>query len=69
MAGEVRTAWEAGLHWLKIDADMQAEIDRWRGWPLGTTHFLAEEGLLAAPDAKGARGLAFVMQYPARGVD
>lgn len=66
MAGEVRTTWDAGLHWLKIDADMQAEIDRWRGWPLGTTHFLAEEGLLAAPAANGPRGLAFVMQYPGR---
>jgi hypothetical protein len=66
MGGDVRLAWEAGLHWLKIDADMQAEIDRWRAWPAGTTHFLAEQGLLSAPDVKGHRGLAFVMQYPGR---
>ncbi|MBL9191759.1 MAG: hypothetical protein JNJ82_05330 [Opitutaceae bacterium] len=66
MSGEVRAAWEAGLRWLKIDAGMQVEIDRWRGWPSGTTHFLAEEGLLAAPESKGARGLAFVVQYPGR---
>lgn len=66
MAGETRLIWEAGLHWLKIDADMQAEIDRWRAWPAGTARLLAEEGLLAAPEMKGRRGLAFLVQYPGR---
>lgn len=66
MQGPVRTLWEAGLHWLVIDDAMQGEIDSWRGWPAGTARFLAEEGLLAAPEVKGDRGLAFVVQYPGR---
>ncbi|MSU50398.1 MAG: hypothetical protein EXS37_15155 [Opitutus sp.] len=66
MSGEVRTTWDAGLHWLKISDTLQAEIDTWRGWPAGTARTLAEEGLLSAPDSKGARGLAFVVQYPCR---
>lgn len=66
MEGETRIAWEAGLYWLKNDAGMQAEVDTWRAWPPGTTQFLAEEGLLSAPEIKGQRGLAFVVQYPGR---
>lgn len=66
MSGDVRLAWEAGLHWLKIDDATQSEIDSWRAWPAGTARFLAEEGLLAAPEWKGQRGLAYVVQYPGR---
>lgn len=66
MAGDVRLAWEAGLRSLLLDAGMQAEVDRWRAWPAGTAYFLAEEGLLGAPEWKGQRGLAWVVQYPGR---
>ncbi len=66
MGGDVRIVWEAGLHWLKIDEGMQIEIDRWRAWPVGTARFLAEEGLLSAPEVKGQSGLAWIMQYPGR---
>jgi len=66
MEGDPRIAWEAGIHWLKIDDRLQAEIDTWRAWPAGTARFLAEEGLLSAPETKGGRGLAFVVQYPGR---
>ncbi len=62
MTGEVRIAWEAGLHWLaKVDDGLQREIDRWRAWPDGTARFLADEGLLSAPQVKGQRGLAWLI--------
>lgn len=66
MSGDVRLAWETGLHWLRIDEGMAAEIDRWRAWPPGTARFLAGEGLLSAPDWKGGRGIAWIVQYPGR---
>jgi hypothetical protein len=66
MGGEVRLSWEAGVHWLKIDEALQREVDAWRGWPPGTARFLAEEGLMGAPELNGRRALAFLMQYPGR---
>lgn len=66
MDTETAAAWSGGIHWLKIDDDLQREVDRWRGWPLGTTRFLATQGLLGSPEMKGRRGLAFLMQYPGR---
>ena len=36
------------------------------GWPAGTARFLAEEGLLSAPEWNGQRGLAWLVQYPGR---
>jgi hypothetical protein len=68
MDGEVLLAWEAGLHFLaRVDHDRQAETDRWRAWPAGTTQFLAGQGLLGAPQWEGQRGLAWLVQYPRRG--
>jgi hypothetical protein len=66
MDGDVRLTWESGLHWLKRDDVMQREIDTWRAWPTGTTRFLAEEGLMAAPEVNGRRSLAFLVQIPMR---
>ncbi len=67
MDGDVRLAWEAGLHWLaKVDVKMQAQVDVWRAWPEGTTRRLALQGLLSAPEWKGQRSLAWLVQYPGR---
>jgi hypothetical protein len=66
MDGDVRTAWEAGRHWLKIDDATAHGIDRWRAWPIGTAQFLADQGLLSAPEWKGQRGIAWLVQYPGR---
>jgi hypothetical protein len=66
MSGDVRLQWEAGLHWLKIDEGLQRHVDRWRAWPAGTSRFLADQGLLSAPEINGRRALAFLMQYPGR---
>jgi len=64
--GEVRTAWEAGLHQFRADEFAQIECDEWRGWPAGTSAALADDGLLAQVEWKGQLGHAWLMQYPQR---
>lgn len=66
MAGDVRLAWEAGVHWLRTDFETQREVDQWRAWPTGTSAILADHGIFSAPEWKGRRGLAWLVQYPGR---
>lgn len=67
MTGEIAELWQRGVERLLHSPTACANVDRWRGWPEGTTERLTLDGRFSAPTIGGKAGLAFAVHSPAPG--
>jgi hypothetical protein len=64
MPCEVASLWAAGIEDLRKDPNLQAHLDKSRGWPAGTTETLSSIKLLGCPRIQGEPHWAFPVQHP-----
>lgn len=65
MPPAVEQLWNEGIEHLSKRPQDCEQIDKWRGYPIGTTNMLSESQLISCPVVHGKRGIAFAVHAPA----